>query len=148
MGEDVNEIVTEIESRNVIFLEKDFHKRGEIKGDFQLYEMEYPEKSGSTRHIDSAPTKQDDMGYHAAPKVSGSKKLSDFSHMEQDHEQSQPRHSNRDKNPRLQFEIEGEAFMIAYDEEEQKTTQQAFSGPKSNKWIKVMEEDMNSMKSN
>ena len=40
--------------------------------------------------------------------------------MEQDHEQSQPRSSNRERIPCRHFQIEGEAFMIAHDEEEPK----------------------------
>ena len=38
--------------------------------------------------------------------------------------------------------------MIAYDEEEPKTIQGALSGPTSKEWIKEMEKEMNSMKSN
>ena len=38
--------------------------------------------------------------------------------------------------------------MIAYDEEEPKTIQEALFGPTSKEWIKVMEEEMNSMKFN
>ena len=56
LGEDMTGRVIEIESRYVIFLEEDFPKRGEIKGDFRLFEMEDPQASGSARQIDSAPT--------------------------------------------------------------------------------------------
>ena len=80
------------------------------------------------------------MGYHAPPEVRGSEKLSVFYHMEQDHEQSQPRRNNREKVPHCRFEIEGEAFMIAHDEEEPKTIQEALSGPTYKEWIKAMEE--------
>ena len=38
--------------------------------------------------------------------------------------------------------------MIAYDEEEPKTIQQALSGPNSKEWFEAMEEEMNSMESN
>ena len=38
--------------------------------------------------------------------------------------------------------------MIAHDEEEPKTIQEALSGPTSNEWIKAMEEEMNLMESN
>ena len=94
--------------------------------------MEDPKASGSIRHIDLAPIKQDGMGYHAPPKVSGGEKLSIFYLMEQDHEQSQPRCSHREKVPHHRFENEEEAFMIAYDEEEeQKTIQEALSSPTS-----------------
>ena len=95
----MNRRLTEIESRDVIFLEEDFPKRGEINGDFRLYEMEDLEASGSTRQIDLAPIEQDGMGYHAPLEVIGGEKLLDFDHMEQDHDQSQPRCSNCEKVP-------------------------------------------------
>ena len=63
--------------------------------------------------------------------------------MEQDHEQSQPRRSTREPIPRCRFEIEGEAFMIApQDDEEPKTLSHALSSPKAREWIKAMEEEM------
>ena len=40
VGEDMIGRVAKIESRDVIFLEEDFPKRGEINEDFRLYEME------------------------------------------------------------------------------------------------------------
>ena len=92
------------------------------------------------------------MGYHTPPKVSGSEKSLDFDPMEQDHEQdheqSQPRRSNREKVPRHRFEIEGKAFMIVHDEEKPKTIQEALSCPTYKEWIKAMEKELNSMKSN
>ena len=87
------------------------------------------------------------MGYHAPPKVSESEKLSDFALTKQNQEQSQPQRSNCEKVPCCQFKIEGEAFMIAHDEEESQTIQQALSNPTSKELIKAMEEVMNSMKS-
>ena len=99
--------VTEIASHDVIFLEEDFPKRGEINGDFRLYEMEDPEASGSARKIDSAPIEQDGMGYHTPPEDSRSEKLLDFDPMEQDHEQSQPRHSNNEKVPVVDLRLRG-----------------------------------------
>ena len=47
----MNGEVTEIESRDAIFLEEDFPKRSEINGDFRLYEMEDLETSESIRQI-------------------------------------------------------------------------------------------------
>ena len=38
--------------------------------------------------------------------------------------------------------------MVTHDEEEPKTIQEALSSPTSKEWIKAMEEEMNSMKSN
>jgi len=83
------------------------------------------------------------------PRNSGSDILSIPSLMEQDYEQSQPRRSIREPIPRRRFEIEGEAFMIApQDDEEPKTFNHALSGPKASEWIKAMEEEMESMKIN
>ena len=110
--------------------------------------MEDPGGSGSSGQIDSAPTKQDGKENHAPSKLSDSEKLSDFDPMEQDHEPSQPRCSNCEKVPHRRFEIEGEAFMIAHDEKEPKTIQEALSSSTSKEWNKEMEDEMNSRKSN
>ena len=75
LGEDMTGRVTEIHSCDVIFLEYDFPKKWEIYGDFQLYEMEDPEASGSAREVDSTPSYQDGMGYHAPLEVSESERL-------------------------------------------------------------------------
>ena len=65
--------------------------------------------------------------------------------MEQDSEQFQPRRSNSERIPHCRFEIEGEDFMIAHDEEEPKTIQQALFNPNAKKWLEAMEEEMNSI---
>ena len=93
--------------------------------------MEDPEASGNVRQINSTPIDRDGLGYQAPSEVSGSEKLSDFDPMEQDHEQSQPLRSNREKVPYRRFEIEGEAFIIAHDEKESKTIQEALFGTTS-----------------
>jgi hypothetical protein len=82
-------------------------------------------------------------------KNSGSDILSIPTLMEQDHEQSQPRRSIREPIPRRQFDIEGEAFIIApQHDEEPKTFSHALSGSKASEWIKAMKEEMESMKIN
>jgi hypothetical protein len=83
------------------------------------------------------------------PRNSGSDILSIPTLMEQDYEQSQPRKSIREPIPRRRFEIEGETFMIApQDDEEPKTFSHALSGPKASEWVKAMKEEMESMKIN
>ena len=52
------------------------------------------------------------------------------------------------KFPIRRFKIEKEAFMIAHDEENPKTIQEALSGLTSKEWIKAMEKEMNLMKAN
>ena len=148
LGEDINGSITEIESRDVVFLEEDFPRRGEIDKDTHFYEMEDPEVSEGVRIIYSPLTRPDNIVSLTPLEVSGSDNLLDHVPMEQDHEQSQPRCSNRDSIPRRHFEIEGEAFMIAHDEEEPKTIQQVLSDRKSKEWFEAMKEEMNSMESN
>ena len=75
--------------------------------------------------------------------------MPDLTLMEQDHEQSQSHQSTHERIPRHRFEIEGETFMIApHDDEEPKNVNEALSGLKAKKWIKVMEEQMESMNAN
>jgi hypothetical protein len=142
-GEKADGRVTEIESCDVVFLEKVFPKTSEVENDFQLYEMENLDYD-ATRHS----IKDVDETFNP-PKNSGSDILSIPTLMEQDHEQSQPRRSIRELIPRRRFETEGEAFMIApQDDEEPKTFSHALSGPKAREWIKAMKEEMESMKIN
>ncbi|KAF9686375.1 hypothetical protein SADUNF_Sadunf03G0152100 [Salix dunnii] len=115
--------VTEIESRDVVFLEEVFPKTGEVKQDFQLYEMENLDY-GTTSHL-----VEDLNDTSNPPSNSGSDIFSIPTLMEQDHEQSQPRRSIREPIPRRRFEIEGEMFMIAsQDDEEPQTLSDALSG--------------------
>ena len=123
LGEDINGSVIEIESRDVVFLKEDFPGRGEIDRDTHFYEIEDPEVNKGVRIIDSTLTRPDNIVSLTPLEVSGSDNLLNHVPMEQDHEQSQPRRSNRERIPRRHFEIEGEAFMIAHDEEEPKTIQ-------------------------
>jgi len=69
--------------------------------------------------------------------------------MEQDHKQSQLQRSIREPILHRRFEIKGEAFMISTkDDEEPKTFSHALFDPKAIKFIKAMEEEMESMKTN
>ena len=148
LGEDINGSVIEIESRDVVFLEKDFLGRGEMDRDTHFYEMEDLEVNKGVRIIDSTLIGPDNIVILTPLEVSGSDNLLDHVSMEQDHEQSQPRRSNRERIPCRRFEIKGEAFMIAHDEEEPKTVQQALYGLNSKEWFEVMKEEMNLRESN
>ena len=147
LGEDINGSVIEIESRDVIFLEEDFSERGEIDKDPHFHEMEDSEVGEGVRIIDSILTGPDNIE-SLTPLEARSDNLLDHVPMEQDHKQSKPRRSNPKKIPCHRFEIEGEASMIAHDEEEPKTIQHSISGPKAKEWFEAMKEEMNSMDSN
>ena len=85
--------------------------------------MEDPEVGEGVRIIDSTLTGPNNIESLTPLEASGSHNLLDHVPMEQDHEQSQPRHSNHERIPRHHFKIEGGAFMIAHDEEKPKTIQ-------------------------
>ena len=129
-------------------MEEDFQGRGEIDRDTHFYEMEDPEVSKGVRIIDSTLTGPDNIVSLTPLELSESDNLLDHVPMKQDHEQSQPRRSNRERIPCHHFEIEGEASTIAHDEEESKTIQQALSGLNSKEWFEAKKEEMNSMESN
>ena len=114
--------------------------------DTHFYEMEDPEVGEGVRIIDSTLIRLDNIESLTPLEASGSDNLLDHVPMEQDNKQSQPQRSNHERIPRHRFEIEGEAFMIDHDEEEPKTIQQAFSGPKAKEWFEAMNEEMNLMK--
>ena len=117
LGEDKNGSVIEIESRDVVFLEEDSPGRGEIEKDTHFYEMEDLEVCEGVRIIDSTLIAPDNIESLTPLEPSGSDNFLNYVPMEQDHEQSQPQRSNRERIPRHRFEIEGEVFMIAHDEE-------------------------------
>ena len=77
------------------------------------------------------------------PRDNGSTPLQD------DPQQPQPRRSNRGNIPRRHFEIKGEAFIIAsQDDDEPKTVQEALSSSISDEWMKAMNDEMESMRTN
>ena len=129
-------------------MEDDFPGQGEIDRDSHFYKMEDLEVSEGVRIIYSTLIRPDDIVSLTPLTVSGNDNFLDHVLMEQDHEQSQPRRSNRERISHRCFEIEREAFMIAHDEEEPKIIQQAISGPNSKEWFEAIKEEMYSMESN
>ena len=140
IGEKPDGSVTELESRDVVFLEEDFPMRGKVNKVFQFYENL---ENGDPTTVEGLENTLN------PPEESGSDIVPDPTPMEQDHEQSQPRRSIRERIPCRRFEIEGEAFMIApQDDKETKTIREALFGPKAKEWSKAMEEEMESMRTN
>jgi hypothetical protein len=63
--------------------------------------------------------------------------------------QSQIRHSNRVRVPKRHFPIENESYMIIMqDEEEPNNIREALTCPAKERWMKAMEEEIESMRSN
>ncbi|CAA7045970.1 unnamed protein product [Microthlaspi erraticum] len=137
IGEHSDGSITEIESRDVTFLENDFPKRGEI--DRVLHLEEIPD------HTSIPPTNQSvevSEGSHELSQLSGRETLVESQDIEL-------RRSNRGNVPRRRFEIEEEAFMVAlYDDLEPRSVQEALSCPNSNEWNDAVGEELESMKEN
>ena len=85
--------------------------------------MEDPKVGEGVRIIDSKLTGPNNIESLTPLEASESDNLLDHVHIEQDHEQSQPRCSNHERIPHRRFEIEGEAFMISHNDEQPKTIQ-------------------------
>ena len=90
VGEEADGRVTEIESRDVVFLEEDYPTRGEINKDFQFYEMEDPDNGAPSHSVEGLEETLN------LSKNNGSDFVLDPTPMEQDHEKSQPRQSTRE----------------------------------------------------
>ncbi|CAA7035581.1 unnamed protein product [Microthlaspi erraticum] len=138
IGEHLDGSITEIESRDVTFLENDFPKRGEIDRELHLEEI--------LDHTSSIPPTNQSVevseGSHELSQLSGRETLVESQDIEL-------RRSNRGNVPRRRFEIEGEAFMVAlYDDLEPRSVQEALSCPNSNEWNDAVGEELESMKEN
>jgi hypothetical protein len=144
IGEQTDGRVTEIESRDVDFIEDEFPTRGEVERNLEFYETMDREESALSRLVENdeeIPQTPRDSGSDLPP--SGSIPL------EVDSQQPQPRRSKRRNLPRRRFEIEGEAFMIAsHDDDEPRTVQEALSSSAKDEWIKAMNDEIESMRTN
>ena len=139
LGEHPDGGVTEIESRDVDFLEGEFPRRGEVDRNLGFYEMNKPEEGAQIPieiESDSIPNTSVPLS-ESVPLVTGS-------------QDPQQRKSKRVSIPRCHFEIEArEAFICTpQDEDETKSYREALSSPASKKWKVAMIEEMKSMKKN
>ena len=150
--------MTEIESRDVNFLENEFPKRGKVNRDIRFYELDnLIEDSNLNTPLDvnvdlsgtSVPSGSEtslDVNIDL-PRPSVPNESNDI--VETTLLDLPSCRSNRGNVPRRRFEIEGEAFMVAsHDTDEPKNVNEALKSPDKELWIKAMKEEMDSMKSN
>ena len=144
IGEQPDGSMTELESRDVDFIESEFPNIGEVEKNLTFYEMMDQEVGAPSRLV------EDNEEIPETPRDSGSNSQpSRSTPLEVDPQQPQPRRSNHRNVPHRRFEIKGEAFMIASeDDDEPKTVQEALSSFVSNEWMKAMNDEMESMRSN
>jgi hypothetical protein len=143
IGEQTDGRVTEIESRDVDFIEDDFPTKGEVDRNLELYKALDQEKgtlSGLVENEEEIPQTLRDSGSDLPP--CGSIPLV------KDSQQPQPHRSKHGNLPRRRFEIGG-AYMIAlHDDNEPRTVQEALSSFVKDEWIKAMNDEIESMKTN
>ena len=106
IGEQEEESISELESRDVTFLENDFPQRGEITSDLDLFEID--ESDTSTAPLQLIPQVEDN---HEEFHPSGSERNVNIP------KEGQLRRSERTLVPRRHFVIESEASMLQGEEE-------------------------------
>ena len=107
-GEQLDGSVTEVESRDVEFVENEFPSRCEVDKDLTLYEMMDRNRGAPSSLVENQeeiPKIPRDSGSDLQP--SGSAPL------EEDSQRPQPRRSKCGSVPRRRFKIEGKAFMVS-----------------------------------
>ena len=134
----------ELESHDVDFIESEFPNKGEVENNLTLYEMMNQEGGVPSRLVENKeeiPETPRDSGSDSQP--SGSIPLEVYP------QQPQPHIRNYGNVPCRRFEIKGEAFMIAsQDDDEPRIVQEALSSSISDEWMKAMNDEMKSMRSN
>ena len=139
IGEHDDGTITEIESRDVTFLKNEFLSISKVDNDIHLYELNDSEIN-DTYYLQI----ERNLNMSGNSDFSGSQPQNEFT----PHDNS-IRRSNRTLIPRRSFKIEGEAFMIdSNDGDEPRTYSEAITSLAKELWIKVMDEEMESMRSN
>ena len=156
--------MVEIDSRDVNFLENEFPNVGELKENFELYELEESNTSEggavleqvienpvSQLDLDASNSGSDPLDSGRIQNVLEPLEEPQVEPAKEPQEEPPSPHGRgkRIKVPRRRFEIEGESFMCAsVDAEEPATYEQAVASPDSNKWLDAMKDEMNSMSQN
>lgn len=144
IGKQSDGSVTEIESRDVDFIEDEFPSKGEVDRSLELHEIVEQEESASRNLVENeeeilqAPT-----NYKKDLNPSGRTPLVNQS------QQPQPHRSKRESIPRHRFEIKGEAFMVApHDNDKPRIIHEALSSSTKDEWMKALNDEIESMKTN
>jgi hypothetical protein len=135
--------MTEIESRDIDFIETDFPNIGEDNRDLDLYELKEDEGT--------LPSSSEGGGLHPRPIItedSGSG-LQPSGSITLDQDSQARRVSNRGHIPRHHFEIERNVLLCdAKDVNEPASFSEVLHSPDRDKWMTAMQEEMSSMDKN
>ncbi|XP_075112616.1 uncharacterized protein LOC142182297 [Nicotiana tabacum] len=142
IGELENGSVSEIESRDVTFLENNFPKKGEVKNREPLYEML---NSYSQQVSFDTVDNQIDQDLILDPSGSGNSQSQNPSN-----EPKFQLQKSASKNiPKCTYEIEDYIFLVSPIEmDEPKSVTEALSSPGKDEWMKETKEELKSMKTN
>jgi hypothetical protein len=142
-GKHPNGGMTEIESRDIDFIENDFPSICNANRDLDLYELE--EDEGALPSLSEGgglvpyPVIAEDSGSSLQP--NGSITL--------DQDSQARRVSSRGHIPRRHFEIEGNVLLCdAKDVDELASFSEALHSPNRDEWMTAMQEEMSSMEKN
>jgi len=149
-GEHPDGGMTEVESRDIDFLENDYPTTGDAKRDLDLYELEdaedvQPISSEGGEEIPHPVIAGDGESLQpsgSVPLDSGSVPLDT-----QDYQVAR-RSSARGKVPRRRFDIEGDVLMCTVDDDEPASYTEALSSVAKDEWLVAMQEEMSSMDKN
>jgi hypothetical protein len=135
--------MTEIELRDIDFIETDFPSIGKANRDLDLYELEEDEgtlpSSSEGGGLVPRPVITEDSGSGLQP--SGSSTL--------DQDSQARRVSSRSHIPRRYFEIKGNVLLCdAKDVDEPASFSEALHSPNKDEWMTAMQEEMSSMDKN
>ena len=146
--------ITEFESRDVIFIENEFPKLGQIGQEQTLYETQDMDASGSLHSSGRNFTRNENVDSLIetdanVPNPESSGRIIPYSSGSIDYESSgpsgtipiEPRKSTRKRNLPLRFRDCDSTEVLSLDlsDDEPRNVQEALSGPTKDKWIKAME---------
>ena len=129
---------TEVDSRDVDFIENDFLSIGDVNESLDLNELEEPRgvPLSSSEGGELVPEIARDSGSHSQPSGSVPLELS---------EPLELHRSNRDNIPRRHFEIEGDALLCTTNEP---SYREALSSHAKGEWMDAMKDELSSMDKN
>ena len=158
IGEDFCGRITEIESRDVTFLEDQFLVKDDVDKSHHLYEIDEQGNVGTSHQFDDIPTIVTNpvSANRSTKELLQPSQLSGRFEIENEpiligrsNDDSQLQRSIRSKTPRKHFQIENEAYIATpQDDDEPEIIKEALEYPTKEKWKVALEEEIESMKVN
>ncbi|KAK4838535.1 hypothetical protein QYF36_014541 [Acer negundo] len=128
--------VTELESRDVNFLENEFPIKGEVDKDVRFFELDDLNDDVNLNTLVEVDTNLPGTSVPSGSNAVVQPASGDL----------QTQKSNRRAITHYRFEIEGETFMVAsHEKDEPKNANEALNSPAKKLWMKAMEEEIESM---